>query len=109
MNIILVESGILAGAEYDEKSGNHLRTDLAPGTAQWMRDNEQRIRSLLFTCPCGCHKIRVVPVKLTGDAAVQGAWAWDGNEATPTLRPSIFIQEGCMWHGWLTAGKWSRC
>jgi hypothetical protein len=31
-------------------------------------------------------------------------WSWDGNEANPTLSPSINCGE-CGWHGFIQAGK----
>ncbi len=76
--------------------------DLAPGSAQWTVEG-QYSRSLIFICPCGCSKVRIVPVK--GDRK----WNWDGNQELPTLTPSILIMGECGWHGFLTAGEWRTC
>ena len=77
------------------------RPDLAPGSAQWTEEGSSQ--SLIFICPCGCGKVRSVPVK------GQQKWDWDGNKELPTLTPSILIIGECHWHGFLTAGEWRTC
>ena len=77
--------------------------DLAPGTAWWMRhfqDPANRITHLYFVCPCGCGDVFGIPVTQKGS----GVWNWDGDEALPTLTPSILRKVGCKWHGHLTKG-----
>ena len=78
------------------------RPDLAPGTAQWTEETANA-QSLLFICPCGCAKVRSVPVK------GERKWNWNGDRELPTLTPSIKIVGECNWHGWLTKGEWRTC
>ena len=47
-------------------------------------------------------------VQLNGVSDEQ-AWKWDGNEAKPTLTPSILRKSGCRWHGYLTGGEFRTC
>lgn len=75
------------------------RPDLAAGSAQWTVETET-CQSLIFICPCGCSKVRSVPVK------GPRKWHWDGNPELPTVTPSILIMGECGWHGCLTAGQW---
>jgi len=83
------------------------RPDLADGAAQWKRADDGRVIALTYVCPCGCKEWRQVPVE------GERRWAWDGNEAAPTLTPSILhvanAAERCHWHGFLTAGVWRTC
>ena len=83
------------------------RPDLFDGAAQWKRAEDGRVTDLTYVCPCGCKEWRQVPV----EGALK--WAWDGNEAAPTLTPSILHvanrAERCHWHGFLTAGVWKTC
>lgn len=83
------------------------RPDLADGAAQWKRADDGCITDLAYVCPCGCKEWRRVPVE------GEKKWTWDGNEATPTLTPSILHvssnAERCHWHGFLTAGFWKTC
>ncbi len=37
------------------------------------------------------------------------SWAWDDNEAGPTLRPSIVQQGEKAWHGFVTNGEMITC
>jgi Family of unknown function (DUF6527) len=104
-NIQFVER-LLADAIYETEFGCFMRRDLPDGAAQWsVCDGE--IHSLLFVCPCGCKKVRTVPVKMQPNPA--HAWWWDGQKESPTLKPSIQIVGECQWHGWLTAGEWRQC
>ncbi len=38
------------------------------------------------------------------------SWEWDGDQASPTLLPSIrhlpSEDQPCDWHGWLRGGRW---
>lgn len=66
-------------------------------------------RRLRFVCPCGCgviHDVKVQgPDDPPPDPAFGPCWAWDGDEAAPTLRPSLAMVTPCHWHGFLTAGS----
>lgn len=64
-----------------------------------------------FVCPCGCGDAIWLPLRLTNARANEERpeWQWDGNEAAPTLTPSIRRLERCRWHGYLTNGQWSSC
>lgn len=96
VKINFITSSIFKGASDGGK-----RTDLAPGSAQWSHQYDALgYSSLLFICPCGCSRIRSVPVK--GDKK----WNWDGVVDLPTLTPSILIIGECGWHGYLTNGEW---
>lgn len=89
-------SGIFDGATDDGKMPL-----LPAGSAEWSKYfHGEAFASLIFICPCGCSKIRSVPVK--GDRK----WNWDGNTELPTLTPSILIIGECGWHGYLTKGEW---
>lgn len=75
---------------------------LPAGTAQWTHQFHDRVQiaGLMFICPCGCKKLRSVPV--IGDRK----WNWNGDKVNPTLTPSILIIGACGWHGFLTNGEW---
>lgn len=78
---------------------------LPAGSAQWIRNEAGSVRSLAFTCPCGCGDISGIPI-----APAERGWNWNGNEELPTLAPSIAkTGSGCHWHGYLTNGVWQRC
>jgi hypothetical protein len=84
--------------------------DMEDGAAQWARRDDGRIRALTYVCPCGCKDWRQIPVTPGSETG----WAWNGDEETPTLTPSILhtLSEGsgnCGWHGYLTAGFWQTC
>lgn len=55
-------------------------------------------------------RFRVFPVyREGGPVPARTAWSWDGNEDTPTIRPSLgcygrLREDGYIWHGFLTAG-----
>lgn len=65
-----------------------------PGDFYWPREG-----SLRFKCPCGCGIIAGVDVK----PIFPHGWDWDGNVESPTVKPSILINQG-HWHGFLTNG-----
>lgn len=82
------------------------RPDLTDGAAQWERADDGAVTDLTYVCPCGCKEWRQIPVGASH-------WAWDGNETSPTLTPSILHMKNrdgdCGWHGYLTAGVWETC
>jgi hypothetical protein len=88
---------------FENQDDDFKHPTLAPGSAEWSRDEDEKPQSLIFICPCGCRKVRSVPV--AGDRA----WQWDGNLESPTLTPSIKIIGECGWHGFLTNGEWRTC
>lgn len=102
MQINFIEN-LLADAKYNAATGSFERADLPPGSAAWSEPDGE-IRSILFTCPCGCHAVRTVPVKRAPHAGPE--WVWNGDLVKPTLTPSIQIVGECHWHGFLTAGEW---
>lgn len=67
--------------------------------------SDERKPYLNYLCPSGCGDERYLPIKV--GEKIPGFWKWDGNEETPTLEPSIRHLDGCKWHGFLKAGKWS--
>jgi hypothetical protein len=79
-----------------------------PGDFCWLVRENGDVATLLLLCPsCGTeHGIGVKPGNPTG-------YDWNGDREKPTLRPSIFFKwghgarnQGCRWHGYLTAGEW---
>ena len=101
MQIHFVEQ-LLKDAVYNTATGCFMRHDLPPGSAAWC-EHDREIRSILFTCPCGCKTVRTVPVKRSNAGP---EWLWDGDRLKPTLTPSIQIIGECRWHGYLTKGEW---
>lgn len=75
------------------------------GEAHWrsVMSDGREIRGLAFGCPCGCGESWVSVVKGPPTGKGHGPWGWDGNEASPSLQPSI-RNTGCTWHGYLEAG-----
>lgn len=47
-----------------------------------------------------------IPISRAGSSAPR-TWHWDGNEASPTLQPSILLVD--HWHGYLTNGQLQSC
>lgn len=89
------------------------RPDLAAGAAQWGRDEVTgAVRRIMYICPCGCQEWRCISVS-NASPPPKHHWHWDGNEATPTLSPSILHvankEDDCSWHGHLVAGVWKGC
>lgn len=64
-------------------------------------------RRISFLCPCGCGSLCGIRIRDDGQQ-IHGAWGWDGNEDTPTVTPSININNG-HWHGYLTNGIFRSC
>ncbi|WP_246176697.1 DUF6527 family protein [Parvibaculum sedimenti] len=60
---------------------------------------------MAFRCPCGCGSEGNLPFR----PEPSPSWNWNGNEASPTLTPSVRWVGGCRWHGWLTDGEWRAC
>lgn len=76
----------------------------APGDFLWSgRPGSLACEHLTFVCPCGCGAMPGVVV------IGPKAWAWDRNEDSPTITPSIRRLEGCEWHGYLTDGEFREC
>ena len=84
---------------FDKMADDGTRKDLAPGTAQFVAGYTR----LIFVCPCGCGKVRSIPV---GREQSPRCWQWDGDREAPTLTPSVRVVGECGWHGFLTAGEW---
>lgn len=65
---------------------------------------------IAFRCPCGCGNEAWLPLAAVPENSdLLPRWGFDGNEASPTLTPSIAFSGGCRWHGFLTAGEWVSC
>lgn len=98
MKANFISSGIFDGLDDDFKSTH------PAGTAEWARGEDGKVSSILFICPCGCKKLRSVPI-----APAPRGWTWNGDLVLPTLTPSILIIGECGWHGFLTNGEWRTC
>lgn len=67
------------------------------------------IAGLLFRCPCGCGVVSGVTFK-NGPLEAGPEWSWDGDEESPTVKPSIRrVGVGCNYHGFLTDGRFTFC
>lgn len=99
---------------------NHTKAVAAEHLADWdARDTvpgafdvlvEDGRRTFVYCCPCGCGQQIGLPVYLDGEPKPERtAWQWNGQMASPTLQPSIRRLDGCLWHGFLTAGEWQPC
>lgn len=64
-----------------------------------------------FLCPCGCGDRDCVPVAREGAKPHwhPDYWTWNGDEARPTLAPSLGRRTPCKFHGHLVSGVWSAC
>ena len=63
---------------------------------------------MLFVCPGCCHLAALAFVKID----LHAVWMFDGNEAEPSLTPSVVHAKelgGCGWHGFLEQGFWKPC
>ncbi|MDA4845973.1 DUF6527 family protein [Hoeflea poritis] len=58
-------------------------------------------------CPCGCGAQSSIPIGRNIKPDESPSWNWNGDEAKPTLEPSI--NHVGHWHGWLRDGIWSSC
>lgn len=61
---------------------------------------------IAFRCPCGCGKEGYLPIR---PQDIGPSWEFDGNDASPTVSPSVLFTGGCKWHGWLRNGEWVSC
>ncbi len=77
------------------------------GAFEYFQNSEGKIAGLVFNCPCGCRQVGGLDFDLPGVPSPK--WQWDGNEAKPTLTPSIHRTNGCRWHGFLTNGVFREC
>lgn len=78
----------------------------APGAFAWRVVDG--VRWMRFILPSGVYGH--IPVHRSGEpppAVAIPYWAWDGNEDSPTLTPSVH----CVgyWHGYFTAGRMVSC
>lgn len=64
---------------------------------------------LIYLCPCGCGIEGALTFRKGVNEDKHPAWDWDGNQAAPTLSPSIRRTVGCRWHGHLRKGVWESC
>jgi len=65
---------------------------------------------MLFVCPCGCGEMGGISFDVPEAEGLSGPkWQWDGDEHSPTVKPSIRKVGGCGWHGYLTAGVFVQC
>lgn len=93
-------------------NGHWERPDLAPGTAAWVRrlggPEDGAICAIDYVCPCGCSGVYQLPVATQQGP---GVWQWDGNQAEPTITPSIdllsvdHLPNHKRWHGFLRKGE----
>lgn len=72
----------------------------------YTRNGVEGHAGILFCCPCGCGVVSGVDI---GPVQSPKVWKWDGNEESPTLKPSIRKLNNCKWHGFLTAGEFVTC
>lgn len=84
---------------------NWVRLDLAPGTARWSCDRDDRIVGLDFICPCGCGSIGALMI--VSGFGPKDLWRLtNGDYENPTLEPSVQKTSPCRWHGFLERGYW---
>lgn len=65
---------------------------------------------LQMPCPCGCGVVQTMPFRpWRGNPG----WQWDGNEASPTVTPTLVFYAGdgvsVHWRGTMTAGVLAPC
>ena len=72
-----------------------------------VEDDGQRFFTVMLPANHVC-RIPIRPI-LPGRETVNGghSWEWDGNEAAPTLMPSVHSIG--TWHGWVRAGRLESC
>lgn len=73
-----------------------------PGTFKFGESMGGRHRYLIFVCVYAC--IHSIPV-----LGHPKSWQWDGNEESPTVKPSIRDLSSCRWHGFITKGVLETC
>jgi hypothetical protein len=82
------------------------RPEPQPGQFEVTTNPKSGQRRFWFVCPGPCQAPGVLALRPVVDGSAQ-SWDFDGNEAAPTLHPSI-NHIGC-WHGWLRAGEFTSC
>lgn len=72
------------------------------GAIKFYNEGDMKPGGLRLVCPCGCGGIGAVNFK---------GWSWNGNREKPTVKPSIFFNQGKPgeWHGYLTDGEFIPC
>ncbi len=83
---------------------------VGPGAFLWEVTADRRC--ILFMLP-GETFLRTVQVA-KGPPQNENVWGWDGNEDSPTLRPSLDAKDiktckASVWHGYLTDGRFVSC
>jgi len=66
------------------------------------------VRYLLFRSPDGTERGWLSHIPLSPEAKPGPVWQWDGNEAAPTITPSIHRMPSWNkpgWHGWMRQGE----
>lgn len=102
LRVHFVEPVIFRRNRAEMIDGIAYRRCFAAGDAHWT-DYEGGSTILSFSCPCGCKRINMIAVY---QGKTGHGWHWDGNRERPTLFPSIQLNGGCRWHGFLTRGYW---
>ena len=78
-------------------------------------DTLQEATGVRFLCPhcfkknggaAGTHMVICCSPDVVEDVAGPGRWTMEGQSAYDlTLSPSIHLQGGCGWHGWVRGGE----
>lgn len=80
------------------------------GAVMWLPVRSTADRFVRAVCPCGCRQVWALRVVAPGDPDPEPScgphWEWDGNEEAPSLVPSVNLDRGCGWHGYLKGGVW---
>lgn len=71
------------------------------------KGNDGGRRRIQFLCPCGCGILCGITVR-DDLQQMTNCWGWDGNLDSPTVTPSININDG-HWHGYLINGIFCPC
>lgn len=76
-----------------------------PGDWCFRRDMQGQIEAIFVMLPDGTDQGQHTLIPLVSGSIV---WKWDGDEAAPTVKPSIDCRprmpEHCGWHGFMTKG-----
>ena len=76
--------------------------ELKPGDFWVLIDDDGKVESVDFLCPCGCGSECYTPVVIKGMPKLERHWVY---ESGPTLTPSIRYLSGCKAHFNITNGK----
>lgn len=77
----------------------------AIGDFCWVRNGDGKVTGLEIVLPGGSKGNGIKSIWLVHQAEpVYPFWEWDGNEQTPTLKPSLQQGGPYGYHGTLTAG-----